>query len=85
MIALKYDDLTDSSTLTSKLFEKRQKEIELAEAKLERMKAFDVAITNYLQNHGEVGFNFYNEACVLLYHSNKTVSEILREAENGGW
>lgn len=84
MITLKYDDLTDSSTLTSKLFEKRQKEIELAEAKLERMKAFDVAITNYLQNHGEMSLDFYDKICVMFEHSNKTVTEIFREIENGG-
>ena len=79
MIILKYDDLTDSSTLTSKLFDKRQKEIQWLEAKLERMKAFDVAITNYLQNHGEMNLDLYDKACVMFEHSNKTVTEILRE------
>ena len=84
MIILKYDDLTDSSTLTSKVFDKRQKEIQWLEAKLERMKAFDVAATNYLQNHGEMNLDLYDKACVMFEHSNKTVTEIFREIENGG-
>ena len=83
MIALKYGDLTDSSTLTSKLFSKYQKEIESIEAKLERMKSFDIAITNYLQSHGTMDYYLYSKACALLEHSNKTVSEILMEIENG--
>lgn len=84
MITLKYDDLTDSSTLTSKLFDKHQKEIQWLEAKLERMKAFDVAITNYLQNHGEMSLDLYDKICVMFEHSNKTVTEIFGEIENGG-
>lgn len=84
MIILKYDDLTDPSTLTSKLFDKRQKEIQWLEAQLERMKAFDVAATNYLQNHGEMSLDLYDKICVMFEHSNKTVTEIFREIENGG-
>lgn len=84
MITLKYDDLTDSSTLTSKFFDKHQKEIQRLEAKLERMKTFDVAITNYLQNHGEMSLDLYDKICVMFEHSNKTVTEIFREIENGG-
>ena len=41
MLTLKYNDLTDSRTLTSKLFDKRQREIEWLEAKLKRIKDFD--------------------------------------------
>ena len=83
MIILKYDDLTDSSTLTSKVFDKRQNEIQWLEAKLERMKAFDVAATNYLQSHSEMSLDLYDKACVMFEHSNKTVTEIFREIENG--
>ena len=83
MIILKYDDLTDSSTLTSKVFDKRQNEIQWLEAKLERMKAFDVAATNYLQSHSEMSLDLYDKACVMFEHSNKTITEIFKEIENG--
>ena len=79
MITLKYNDLTDSSTFTSKVFAKQQQEIKWLEAKLERMKAFDVSLTNYLQNHGEMSLDLYDKACVMFDHSDKTVPEIFEE------
>ena len=79
MLTLKYNDLTDSSTFTSKVFAKQQQEIKWLEAKLERMKAFDVSLTNYLQTHGEMSLDLYDKACVLFDHSDKTVSEIFEE------
>ena len=81
MLTLKYNDLTDFSTLTSKLFNKHQREIEWLEAKLTRMKSFDIALTNYLQTHGEMSLNLYDEICVMFEHSDKTVSEIFIEIE----
>ena len=81
MLTLKYNDLTDSRTFTFKVFDKQQQEIKLAEAKLKRMKDFDIALTNYLQNHGEMSYDLYNKACVMLDHSDKTVSEIFMEIE----
>lgn len=79
MITLKYNDLTDSSTFTSKVFAKQQQEIKWLEAKLEKMKAFDVSLTNYLQNHGEMSLDLYDKACVMFDHSDKTVPEIFEE------
>ena len=84
MLTLKYNDLTDSSTFTSKVFAKQQQEIKWLEAKLERMKAFDVSLTNYLQNHGEMSYDLYNEACAVFDHSDKTVSEIFEEIRKRG-
>ena len=84
MLTLKYNDLVDSSTLTSKVFAKQQREIKWLEVKLERMKAFDTALTNYLQTHGEMNYNLYNEACIMFDHSNKTVSEIFEEIRKRG-
>ena len=81
MLTLKYNDLTDFSTLTSKLFNKRQQEIKWTEAKLTRMKSFDIALTNYLQTHGEMSLDLYNEICAMFEHSDKTVSEIFMEIE----
>ena len=39
MLILKYNDLTDYSSFTSKIFAKQQQEIKWIEAKPERMKA----------------------------------------------
>ena len=79
MLTLKYNDLIDSSTFTSKVFNKQQQEIKWAEAKLKRMKDFDIALTNYLQTHGEMSLDLYDKACVMFDHSDKTVSEIFEE------
>ena len=84
MLTLKYNDLTDSSTLTSKVFNKQQQEIKWIEAKLKRMKDFDIALTNYLQTHGEMSLDFYDKACVMSDHSDKTVSEIFEEIRKRG-
>ena len=81
MLTLKYNDLTDFNTLTSKFFGKRQREIEWLEAKLKRMKDFDIALTNYLQTHEEMSLDLYDKICVMFEHSDKTVSEIFMEIE----
>lgn len=84
MLTLKYNDLTDSRTFTFKVFDKRQREIERLEAKLKRIKDFDIALTNYLQTHGEMSNDLYDKACVMFDHSDKTVSEIFEEIRKRG-
>ena len=84
MLTLKYNDLTDSRTFTFKVFGKRQREIEWLEAKLKRIKDFDIALTNYLQTHGEMSNDLYDKACVMFDHSDKTVSEIFEEIRKRG-
>ena len=81
MLTLRYNELIDRGTFTSKVFDKHQREIEWLEAKWARMKAFDVALTGYLQVHGKMSYELYNEACAMFEHSDKTVSEIFREIE----
>ena len=81
MLTLRYNDLTDSGTFTFQVFDKHQKEIEWLEAKLARKKAFDVALTGYLQVHGKMSYTLYNEACTMFEHSDKTVPEIFKEIE----
>ena len=81
MLTLKYNDLTDFNTLTSKLFDKRQREIERLETKVEKMKSFDIALTNYLQTHREMSLDLYDEICAMFEHSDKTGSEIFMEIE----
>lgn len=84
MLTLKYNDLTDYDTFTSKVFARQQREIEQVEAKLTRMKAFDASLTNYLQAHGEMSHDLYDKACIMLNHSDKTVSEIFEEIRKKG-
>ena len=84
MLTLKYNDLTDYDTFTSKVFARQQREIEQVEAKLTRMKAFDIALTNYLQTHGEMSHDLYDKACMMFDHSDKTVSEIFEEIRKRG-
>lgn len=84
MLTLKYNDLVFCNTFTFKTFDKKQREIELLEAKLKRMKDFDIALTNYLQTHGEMSLDLYDKACVLFDHSDKTVPEIFEEIRKGG-
>ena len=79
MLTLKYNDLTDSRTFTFKVFDKRQREIEWLEAKLKRIKDFDIVLTNYLQTHGEMSNDLLHKACVMFDHSDKTVPEIFEE------
>ena len=84
MLTLKYNDLTDSGTFTFKAFDKQQQEIKRLEAKLKRMKDFNIALTNYLQAHGEMTLDLYDKACVMFDHSDKTVPEIFEEIRKRG-
>ena len=84
MLTLKYNDLVFCDTFTFKVFDKKQREIELVEARLKRMKDFDIALTNYLQTHGEISLDLYNEACAMFDQSDKTVPEIFEEIRKGG-
>ena len=84
MLTLKYNDLIDCGTFTFKTFAKQQREIKLAEAKLKRMKDFNIALTNYLQIHGEISYDLCSKACVMFNHSDKTVSEIFEEIRKRG-
>ena len=81
MLTLKYNDLIDRGTFTSKVFDKRQEEIKWLEAKWLKLKSFDLALTGYLQTHGKMSYELYNEACAMFEHSDRTVSEIFREIE----
>ena len=79
MLKLIYDDLDDKTTFTFKTMDKQKEEIESLEKKLNRMKEFDLALTNYLQTYKEIDFDLYNRAIVLLEYSDLTVSEIFKK------
>ena len=79
MMKLTYKDMTDSRTLTFTIFQKQQDDIKILEEQLERQKEFDRALTNYLQNHGEMEWKLYCCATVWLYHSEMSVSDIFEK------
>ena len=79
MAKLIYSDLFDSNTLTSKVFRKHQKNIEILELKWTREKAFEYALTQHLQNYGEMDYELYNHAVALFEHSNLSVFEIFQK------
>ena len=79
MLKLIYNDLVDRTTFTSKIINKRQEEIERLERKLAKMKAFDLALINYLQTNKEMDFELYNCAAAWFEHSDLSVSEIFQK------
>ena len=79
MLKLIYDDLDDKTTFTFKTMNKQKEEIESLEKKLNRMKEFDLMLTNYLQTYKEIDFKSYSHAVALLERSDLTVSEIFKK------
>ena len=58
MLTLKYNDLVYCDTFTFKTFAKQQREIELAEAKLERMDTFYMDSLDDYSSIGEIHVKF---------------------------
>ena len=81
MLKLTYTELTDPRTLTYKSFHRIQEDIDLLERKWARLKAFDLALTGYLQTHGEMDYELFNCAVAWFEHSDLSVSEIFRKIE----
>lgn len=79
MIKLIYSDLVDRNTFTSKVMSKHQEKIQALENKLEKLKTFDIAFTNYLQVKKEVDYETYNCIVAWFEHSDLTVSEIFQK------
>lgn len=83
MFALNYNDLTDNRTFTYKLLSRRQEEIEALESRLARLKAFDLALCNYLQTHKTLDVELYNYAVAYLEHTDKNIADIFEEIRKG--
>lgn len=79
MIKLIYSDLVDRNTFTSKVMSKHQEKIQALENKLEKLKTFDIAFTNYLQVKKEIDYETYNCIVAWFEHSDLTVSEIFQK------
>ena len=79
MLKLTHAELTDPRTLTYKSFHRIQEDIDLLERKLARLKAFNLALTGYLQTHGEMDYELFNCAVAWFEHSDKSTAEIFNE------
>lgn len=76
MLTLRYNDLSDSCSLTSRTMVRHRRAITMLEKKLEREKDFEIALTDYLRYYGEISWDDYNDAVALFVHSDKTIEEI---------
>ena len=83
MFTLNYNDLTDNRTFTYGVMSKREEEIKALENRLARLKAFDLALYNYLQTHKTLNIELYNYAVVYLEHTDKNIADIFEEIRKG--
>ena len=79
MITFKYSDLSDSSTMAYKTFDKHYKSIEARKKQLEREESIMLALTARMQNLGEITYEQYNAVIAWMEHSNKSCFEIMEE------
>ena len=84
MFTLNYNDLTDNRTFTYGVISKHQEEIEALESRLARLKAFDLALYNYLQTHKELSIELYNYAVAYREYTDKNIADIFEEIKNEG-
>lgn len=77
MLTFKYNDLTDSTTLAYKSFDKLYKSIEMREKQIERERDVLNGLTAKMQNLGEITFDQYNVVIAWMDHSDKPWYEIL--------
>lgn len=77
MTILKYNDLTDPSSLAYKLFDKYYKSLEAKEKQLEREKQVLIGLTAKMQNLEEITLEQYNAVIAWMDHSDKSWFEIL--------
>jgi hypothetical protein len=83
MFTLNYNDLTDNRTFTYGVVSKHQEEIEALESRLARLKAFDLALCNYLQTYKTLDVELYNYAVVYLERTDKNIADIFEEIRKG--
>lgn len=79
MITFKYSDLSDSSTMAYKTFDKHYKSIEARRKQLEREESIMLSLTARMQNLGEITYDQYNAVMAWMNHSNKSWFEIMEE------
>lgn len=85
MMTLKYEDLSKHSSYTCRVFIQMENEVQQVQKKLNRMKEFDIAMTDKLQSLRTIAREDFYQACALCHHTDMTVAEIMEEVfEKGG-
>ena len=79
MMTLKYEDLSERSSYTYRVFFQMENEIQQVQKKLDRMKEFDIAMTDKLQSLRTIAREDFYKACALCSHTGMTVAEIMEE------
>ena len=79
MLTLNYEDLSKRSSDTCRVFIKMDDEIQQMQKKLNRMKEFDIAMTNKLQSLRVIAREDFDRASALFRHTDMTVNEIMEE------
>lgn len=79
MITFKYSDLTDSSTMAYKTFDKHYKSIEARKKQLEREEEIMLGLTAKMLILGEITYDQYNAVMAWMNHSDKSWLEIMEE------
>jgi hypothetical protein len=76
MSIFKYADLTDSSTMTYKTFDRHHQSFERREKQLEREKSIINGLTMKMQELGTITYDQYNAVISWMNHSDKPWYEI---------
>ena len=79
MITFKYSDLTDSSTMAYKTFDKQYKSMEARRKQIDREESIMLGLTARMQSLGEITYEQYNAVIAWMEHSNKSWFEIMEE------
>lgn len=79
MMTLKYEDLSKCSSYTCRVFIQMDNEIQQMQKKLNRMKEFNIAMTDKLQSLQTITREEFCQACALCHHTDMTVAEIMEE------
>lgn len=76
MLTYKYEDLTDSTTMTNRVFSRHDEAIERMEKKIEREKSIINGLVSVMQERGEITSEQYDATIAWMVHSSKGWSEI---------
>lgn len=79
MMTLKYEDLSEHSSYTYRVFFQMENKIQQVQKKLNRMKEFDIAMTDKLQSLRTIAREDFDRASAFFHHTDMTVAEIMEE------
>lgn len=76
MLTYKYEDLTNSTTMTHRVFSRHNEAIERMKKKIEREKSIINGLVSVMQECGEITSEQYDATIAWMVHSSKSWSEI---------